>query len=220
MGHDEREAHAQVLLGRSYAHGRVQHPECTRSRHTKNTTGGSRTYPTLGFSARTRREAAKARSKVGEMYPRRILTRTKGVQMLQPIYPESSNKSRRRLRRNRILVRTREDSDSDLDRNLKLDANSGTKACELTQYRQLIGSLIYLMITRPDLSYPVSLLSQFMQTPRDIHLDCAMRVLRYVSGTMDCGILYDLWDTPTPIGSATKPIEEQLPDLFSPSSFV
>ena len=35
-----------------------------------------------------------------------------------------------------------------------------------------------------------SLLSQFMQTPRDTHLDCAKRVLRYVSGTMDCGILY------------------------------
>ena len=77
-----------------------------------------------------------------------------------------------------------------LDRNLKLDANSGTKACEPTEYRQLIGSLIYLTITRPDLSYPVGLLSQFMQAPRDIHLDCAKRVLRYVSGTMDCGILY------------------------------
>ena len=77
-----------------------------------------------------------------------------------------------------------------LDRNLKLDADSGTKACEPTQYRQLIESLIYLMITRPDLSYPVGLLSQLMQTPRDIHLDCAKRVLRYVSGTMDCGILY------------------------------
>ena len=58
-----------------------------------------------------------------------------------------------------------------LDRNLKLDVDSGTKACETTQYRQLFGSLIYLTITRPDLSYPVVLLSQFMQTPRDVHLD-------------------------------------------------
>ena len=64
-----------------------------------------------------------------------------------------------------------------LDRNLKLDANSGTNACEPTQYRQLIGSLIYLTITRPDLSYHVGLPSQFMQTPHDIHLDCAKRVL-------------------------------------------
>ena len=65
-----------------------------------------------------------------------------------------------------------------LDRNLKLDADSGTGACEPTQYRELIGSLIYLTITRPDLSYPVGLLMQFMQTPCDIHLDCTKRVLR------------------------------------------
>ena len=49
-----------------------------------------------------------------------------------------------------------------LDRNLKLDADSGTEDCEPTQYHQLIISLIYLPITRPDLSYSVSLLSQFM----------------------------------------------------------
>ena len=78
-----------------------------------------------------------------------------------------------------------------LNRNLKLDADSGTTTCEPTQYRQLIGSLIYLTITRPNLSYPVGLLSQFMQTSRDIHLDCAKRVLRYVSRTMDCGIYQD-----------------------------
>ena len=59
-----------------------------------------------------------------------------------------------------------------LNRNLKLDVDSGT-TCEPTPYRQLIGSLIYLTITRPDLSYMVGLLSQFMQTLRDIHLDCA-----------------------------------------------
>ena len=76
-----------------------------------------------------------------------------------------------------------------LDRNMKLTADSG-KFCEPTQYRQIIGSLIYLTITRPDLSYPVGLLSQFMETPRDTHMDCAKRVLRYVSGTLDYGIFY------------------------------
>ena len=65
-----------------------------------------------------------------------------------------------------------------LDRNLKLDAASGTEECEPTQYRQLIERLIYLTITRPDLSYPVGLFSQFMQSPRNRHLDCAQRVLR------------------------------------------
>ena len=78
-----------------------------------------------------------------------------------------------------------------LDWNLKLDVDSGIKECESTQYQQPIRSLIYLTITRPDLSYPVGLLSQFMQTPCDIHLDCTKRVLSYVSGTMDYDILYN-----------------------------
>ena len=60
-----------------------------------------------------------------------------------------------------------------LDRNLKLDVDFGTTRCEPTQYQQLIGSLIYLTITRPDLSYPVGVHSQFMQKPHDIQLDCA-----------------------------------------------
>ena len=77
-----------------------------------------------------------------------------------------------------------------LDRNLKLDADSGTTEYELTHYRQLVGSLIYITITRPYLNYLVGLLSQFMQTPRDIHLDYAKRVLRYMSNTMDYDILY------------------------------
>ena len=64
-----------------------------------------------------------------------------------------------------------------LDRNLKLDANSSTTKCELTHYQQLVVNLIYLLIIRPEVSYPIGLLSQFMQTPRDIHLDCVKRVL-------------------------------------------
>ena len=65
-----------------------------------------------------------------------------------------------------------------LDRNLKLDVDSGTTECEPTRYRQLVGSLIYITITQPDLSYPAGLLNQFMESPRDVHLDCAKQVLR------------------------------------------
>ena len=43
-----------------------------------------------------------------------------------------------------------------------------------------------------DFSLRKTLLTQFMQTPRNIHLDCAKRVLRYVSGTMNYDILYKL----------------------------
>jgi len=59
-----------------------------------------------------------------------------------------------------------------------------------TNYRQLIGSLIYLTNTHPDLSYAVSILSRFMQEPRDSHWNAAKRVLRYIQGTKDFGLLY------------------------------
>ena len=47
-----------------------------------------------------------------------------------------------------------------------------------------------MTITRPDLSYPVGVISQFMARPIEEHLQCAQRVLRYVSGTKDRGLLY------------------------------
>ena len=50
--------------------------------------------------------------------------------------------------------------------------------------------LIYLTITRPNLSYPVGLISQFMAHPTVEHLQCAHRILRYVNGTKDRGLLY------------------------------
>ncbi|CAM8901506.1 unnamed protein product [Rhodiola kirilowii] len=50
------------------------------------------------------------------------------------------------------------------------------------QYRKLVGKLIYLTITRPDLSYSVHVLSQFMQKPTQDHLQAVQRVLRYLKG--------------------------------------
>ena len=51
-----------------------------------------------------------------------------------------------------------------------------------TQYRRIIGRLIYLTITRPELSYVVHILSQFMQSPKEEHFEAARRVLRYLKG--------------------------------------
>ena len=57
-------------------------------------------------------------------------------------------------------------------------------------YRQLVGSLIYLTTTRPDLAYSVSVLSQFMSKPLESHWVAAKSMLRYLSGTSNYGILY------------------------------
>ena len=59
-----------------------------------------------------------------------------------------------------------------------------------TMYKKLIGSLMYLAATRPDLMYVVSLMSRFMASLIELHLQAAKRVLRYLKGTIDLGILY------------------------------
>ena len=77
---------------------------------------------------------------------------------------------------------------SPLDKTVKLRPDSG-KVCDQIRFRQ-IGSLIYLTITRPDLSYPIGVISQFMARPTEEHLQCVQCVLRYVNGTNDWGLLY------------------------------
>uniref|UniRef100_A0A2N9FY74 Integrase catalytic domain-containing protein n=1 Tax=Fagus sylvatica TaxID=28930 RepID=A0A2N9FY74_FAGSY len=59
-----------------------------------------------------------------------------------------------------------------------------------TMYKQLVGSLMYLTATRPDLMYVVSLISRFMASPTELHLQAAKRVLRYLKGTVDLGVFY------------------------------
>ncbi|KAL5697881.1 hypothetical protein ACHQM5_028985 [Ranunculus cassubicifolius] len=61
---------------------------------------------------------------------------------------------------------------------------------DVTKYRQLVGSLFYLTITRPDLAYSVGVVSQFMDSPCVGHLIAAKRILRYVKGTLQFGLLY------------------------------
>ncbi|CAN1849719.1 Retrovirus-related Pol polyprotein from transposon TNT 1-94 [Linum perenne] len=77
-----------------------------------------------------------------------------------------------------------------VDASVKLRSTEGKDLEDTTTYRQLVGSLIYLTLTRPDLSYAVGLVSRFMQNPKKPHLEAAKRILRYVKGTINHGILY------------------------------
>ncbi|XP_073294587.1 uncharacterized protein [Primulina huaijiensis] len=56
-------------------------------------------------------------------------------------------------------------------------------------YKRLVGRLIYLTVTRPDISYDVQVLSQFMHAPKKSHMDAAFRVLRYLKSAPGLGIL-------------------------------
>ncbi|GJS98337.1 ribonuclease H-like domain-containing protein [Tanacetum coccineum] len=58
----------------------------------------------------------------------------------------------------------------------------------VTEYQKLIGKLIYLTTTRPDIAYTVSCLSQFMHNPLKSHLKTALKVIRYLKGSLGKGI--------------------------------
>lgn len=72
----------------------------------------------------------------------------------------------------------------------KLDMDIDGERVDETYYKQIIGSLMYITTTRPDLQFSVSLLSRYMSRPTLMHLQAAKRVLRYLCGTMDFGIWY------------------------------
>ena len=77
-----------------------------------------------------------------------------------------------------------------MDANLKKLASSDSQLVDPTMYRQLIGSLMYLVNTRPDICFAVSTLSQFMVEPRHEHWIAAKHVLRYLKGTVEYGLRY------------------------------
>ncbi|XP_061347819.1 uncharacterized mitochondrial protein AtMg00810-like [Gastrolobium bilobum] len=77
-----------------------------------------------------------------------------------------------------------------MESNLKLSKHDGDLLEDPTSYRRLIGRLIYLSFTRPDLSFAVNRLSQFLSTPRVPHLHAAHRILAYLKHTIGQGIFF------------------------------
>ena len=71
-----------------------------------------------------------------------------------------------------------------LEYNAKLTLLDGEPILDATRYRQLVGSLIYLTVTRPDISHVVDKVSKFMDAPRFVHYATIIRILRYVKGTL------------------------------------
>jgi len=71
--------------------------------------------------------------------------------------------------------------------NLKLLADDSLELVDVTHYRQIIGSLMYLTNTRPDICFAVNTLSQYLVQPRRVHLVAAKHVMR----TIDFGQYYD-----------------------------
>lgn len=73
--------------------------------------------------------------------------------------------------------------------NLKLLANEGALFDDPALYRKLIGKLNFLTHTRPDLSFTIQTLSQFMQTPRQPHWKALQHTLNYIYSICEQGII-------------------------------
>ena len=77
-----------------------------------------------------------------------------------------------------------------MDPNVRLQEDEGKDLDDVTMYRQLVGSLIYLTLTRPDISYPGGVISRYMSNPKKPRLNAVKSILRYIKGTINFGILY------------------------------
>ena len=71
-----------------------------------------------------------------------------------------------------------------MELNVHLRASDGEPLSDLTRDHHLVGSLVYLVVTRPDISYPIHIPSQFVSSPTSVHYSRLLRVLRYLRGTI------------------------------------
>ncbi|RVW82003.1 Retrovirus-related Pol polyprotein from transposon RE2 [Vitis vinifera] len=81
--------------------------------------------------------------------------------------------------------------DTRMDPNVKLIPRQGEPLGDPGRYRRLVGKLNYLTITCPDIYFPVSVVSQFLQSPCDSHWDVVIHILRYIKNTPGQGVLYE-----------------------------
>ena len=75
--------------------------------------------------------------------------------------------------------------------NMKLLSDASSKTIDATMYRQMIGSLMYLTNTRPNICFAMNTLTKYLTDPRSVHLMAAEHILRYLKGTIDYGLKYD-----------------------------
>lgn len=81
-------------------------------------------------------------------------------------------------------------ADTPMEQHIKLLSGKPELVANATKYRSLVGSLRYLVNSRPDLAYSVGMISRFMETPNSEHWGAMKRIIRYVAGTTKLGCKY------------------------------
>ena len=71
----------------------------------------------------------------------------------------------------------------------QLSLFEGNPISDVTQYSSTVEALQYLSLTRPDISFAVNKVCQFMHRPTDLHWTAVKRILRYLKHSLDYGLL-------------------------------
>jgi hypothetical protein len=82
-------------------------------------------------------------------------------------------------------------SQTPMEPRLKLSKTSTAASVDSTMYRSIVGSLRYLLHTRPDLCFAVGIVSRYMERPTTEHMSAVKHILRYIKGTLTLGCKYD-----------------------------
>ena len=72
----------------------------------------------------------------------------------------------------------------------KLELNTKEKKVDISRYRDMVGSFLYLTASRPDIMFATCLCARFQADPRESHLIAIKRIFRYLKGTPNLGIWY------------------------------
>ena len=102
----------------------------------------------------------------------------------------------------------------------KLSKDEDGMKVDSTFYKQVVGSLIYLTATQPDVMFVVSLISRYMANPTELHLQAAKRILRYLKGTTDYGVFYKNKKDKELTAYTDSDYAEDLEDMKSTSGYV
>ncbi|XP_050919391.1 uncharacterized mitochondrial protein AtMg00810-like [Lathyrus oleraceus] len=79
---------------------------------------------------------------------------------------------------------------SSIKTNLKLEKHGKEDRVDETLFKQIVGSLRYVYNSRPDIGFSVGLVSRYMSEPKVSHMKAARRILRYMKGSINCGIWF------------------------------
>ncbi|RVW96831.1 Retrovirus-related Pol polyprotein from transposon RE1 [Vitis vinifera] len=77
-----------------------------------------------------------------------------------------------------------------VDSNVKIDTQKVNNPIDSGRYQHLVGKLIYLSYTRPDIAFAVSWVSQIMHAPAEEHMVAVYRILKYLKGTLGRGLFF------------------------------